>query len=76
MKIAIGFPERSAKCQSENVCLFFQEPSIIPVEVDLSDWEATRKAVEGIGPIHLLVNNAGVAEITPFLETTKAELDR
>ena len=53
-----------------------KEPSIIPVEVDLTDWDATRKAVEGVGPIHLLVNNAGVAEITPFLQTTKAEMDR
>ena len=44
--------------------------------MDLTDWDATRKAVEGVGPIHLLVNNAGVAEITPFLETTKAEMDR
>ena len=53
-----------------------QEPSIIPVCVDLSDWDDTRKAIEGVGPVHLLVNNAGVAAITPFFDVTKDELDR
>jgi L-xylulose reductase len=55
--------------------LFWQEPSIIPVPCDLSDWEGTRKAVEGVGPVHLLVNSAGVAAITPFLDVKKSELD-
>ncbi|WAQ96344.1 DCXR-like protein, partial [Mya arenaria] len=45
-----------------------QEPSIVAVAVDLSDWEATRRAVEAAGAVHLLVNSAGVAAITPFLE--------
>ena len=34
-------------------------PEIQIVAVDLADWDATRKAVQDIGPIDLLVNNAG-----------------
>ncbi|XP_052786277.1 L-xylulose reductase-like [Mya arenaria] len=52
-----------------------EEPSIVAVAVDLSDWEATRRAVEAAGAVHLLVNSAGVAAITPFLEVTKKEID-
>ena len=33
--------------------------------VDLSDWAATRKVVEELGPIDLLVNNAAV--LSPML---------
>lgn len=55
--------------------LLYQEPSIVAVLCDLTDWDGTRKAVEGVGPIHLLVNSAGVAAITPFLDVTKQELD-
>ena len=44
--------------------------------VDLSDWAATRKVVEEIGPIDLLVNNAGIFAITPFLETEETELNK
>lgn len=52
-----------------------EEPSIIPLLCDLTDWDATRKVVEGVGPVHLLVNNAGVAAITPFVDVKKEELD-
>lgn len=43
--------------------------------VDLRNWEDTRKAVESILPIDLLVNNAGVARLTPFLNATPEEFD-
>ncbi|KAL4239784.1 hypothetical protein ACF0H5_000587 [Mactra antiquata] len=52
-----------------------EEPNINPLPCDLSDWDATRKAVESVGPIHLLVNNAAVAALTPFLDVKKSELD-
>ena len=55
--------------------LNYQEPRIIPIHCDLGNWEATRKAVESAGPIHLLVNNAAVATETPFLEVTQGELN-
>ncbi|XP_060071217.1 L-xylulose reductase-like [Ylistrum balloti] len=47
-------------------------PSINTIQVDLKDWEATRAAVEGVGPLDLLVNNAGVSPPpVPFVDTDK-----
>lgn len=43
--------------------------------VDLSDWEATERALGGVGPVDLLVNNAAVAVLQPFLEVTKEACD-
>ena len=34
--------------------------TIVPVEVDLCDWETTKKALEKLGPVDVLVNNAAV----------------
>uniref|UniRef100_A0A7N8XRI6 Dicarbonyl/L-xylulose reductase n=1 Tax=Mastacembelus armatus TaxID=205130 RepID=A0A7N8XRI6_9TELE len=42
--------------------------SITPVCVDLSDWVATEAALQEVGPIDLLVNNAAYATLQPFLE--------
>uniref|UniRef100_A0A8C3A3U2 Dicarbonyl/L-xylulose reductase n=1 Tax=Cyclopterus lumpus TaxID=8103 RepID=A0A8C3A3U2_CYCLU len=42
--------------------------SITPVCVDLADWGATEAALQVVGPIDLLVNNAGCASLQPFLE--------
>lgn len=53
-----------------------KHPSIHPVCVDLSCWEETRKAVENIGPIDLLVNNAAIAILHPFLEITEEAVDK
>ena len=53
-----------------------QCPGIEPVCVDLGDWEATEKALGGVGPVDLLVYNAAVALMKPFLETTKEVFDR
>lgn len=43
--------------------------------VDLADWEATEQALSNVGPVDLLVNNAGVALLQPFLEITKEACD-
>ena len=52
-------------------------PSIRPVVVDLIDWEATRNAVEKLGRIDMVVNNAGILPTPkPFLEIEKAEFDK
>lgn len=51
-------------------CDFLQVPGVVTVCVDVSDIEATRKEVEKLAPIHLLVNNAGVTNIQPFLDIT------
>ncbi|XP_016070899.1 PREDICTED: carbonyl reductase [NADPH] 2-like [Miniopterus natalensis] len=55
---------------------YTQCPGIKPVCVDLSDWEATERALSGLGPMDLLVNNAAVALQQPFLETTKETFNR
>ena len=44
--------------------------------VDLADWDATKKAVEAIGPIDLLVNNAGISILDPFLDVKPEDFDK
>ena len=44
--------------------------------MDLGDLDATKKAVESLGPIHLLVNNAGLAILQHFLDVTPEAYDR
>ncbi|XP_062858877.1 L-xylulose reductase [Trichomycterus rosablanca] len=51
-------------------------PSIQPVCVDLADWDATEHALKNVGPIDLLVNNAGCAMLESFLEITEAQFDK
>ncbi|XP_055448419.1 L-xylulose reductase isoform X2 [Psammomys obesus] len=51
-------------------------PGVEPVCVDLGDWEATEKALSTVGPVDLLVNNAAVALLQPFLEVTKEACDQ
>ena len=50
-------------------------PPVETVTCDLSDWEATRAAVEALGPVHCLVNNAGTNFLNKFLDVTQAEYD-
>jgi L-xylulose reductase len=42
---------------------------------DIGHADAARQAAEDAGPIDLLVNNAGIALLSPFLEATVAEWD-
>lgn len=44
--------------------------------VDVSKWDEAYDKVLGIGPVHGLVNNAGVAFIQPFLQTTQHGWDQ
>ncbi|KAM5309081.1 carbonyl reductase [NADPH] 2-like isoform 1-T2 [Glossophaga mutica] len=55
---------------------FPQCPGIETVCVDLGDWAATERALGGVGPVDLLVNNAAVALLQPFLEVTKEAFER
>nr|XP_020761711.1 carbonyl reductase [NADPH] 2 isoform X1 [Odocoileus virginianus texanus] len=65
-----------SRTNADLVSLSKECPGIEPVCVDLGDWEATEKALGGVGPVDLLVNNAAVALMKPFLETTKEAFDR
>lgn len=51
------------------------DPKIQPICVDLRDWDATRKAVQSVLPIDLLVNNAAVVYLSPFLDATPETFD-
>ncbi|XP_077979799.1 L-xylulose reductase-like [Glandiceps talaboti] len=64
-----------SRTQSDLDSLKQEVPEIHTVTVDLSDWDATQVAVESIGPIDLLVNNAGVVVRQPFLDITKDEFE-
>ncbi|KAM4031766.1 L-xylulose reductase [Anomaloglossus baeobatrachus] len=51
-------------------------PGVETVCVDLGDWSATEAALSNLRPVDLLVNNAGVALLQPFLEVTAEAFDR
>ena len=43
---------------------------------DLREWTSTREVVSKLGHFDLLVNNAGVLTLTPFLDFEKEDMDR
>ncbi|EEC12752.1 L-xylulose reductase [Ixodes scapularis] len=51
-------------------------PNVIPVSVDLSNWEATKAALSNVGPIDLLVNNAAIAILEPVGEINPETFDK
>lgn len=52
-------------------------PGVTTIQVDLSDWDATRKCLKDIGSVDMLVNNAGIAHPpADFVDTEKAILDK
>ncbi|XP_046389464.1 L-xylulose reductase [Ischnura elegans] len=53
-----------------------ENPSIDVICVDLADWEETRKCVMSLGDVDLLVNNAAVALLEPFLSIEPKNIDR
>lgn len=63
------------RTQADLNSLVLECPSVRPVCVDLSDWEATEAALKDIGPVDLLVNNAAYASLQPFLEVTPEQFD-
>ncbi|RZC41116.1 L-xylulose reductase, partial [Asbolus verrucosus] len=53
-----------------------EQPTIEVISCDLSDWDATKQALYNIGPVDLLVNNAGLAILKPLTEMTEEEVDK
>ena len=43
---------------------------------NVADGQAVAAVFEGIGPVHILVNNAGIAHVGTVEQTTEADLDR
>jgi L-xylulose reductase len=52
-----------------------EETGCETIAVDLADANATREAVRAAQPVDLLVNNAGITELQPFLDTTVEAFD-
>jgi len=44
--------------------------------VDLNDWHKAQSAVKSLGPIDLLVNNAGVAINKTMVDTTVEDFNQ
>ena len=42
--------------------------------IDPADWDATRSLLDSLGPIDLLVNNANVSSLSPFLKNDDVDL--
>ena len=43
--------------------------------LNLSDWDETRTAFEGISDIDMVVNNAATTRLVQFLDTSKEDID-
>ncbi|XP_043818590.1 carbonyl reductase [NADPH] 2-like [Dromiciops gliroides] len=65
-----------SRTKEDLVSLSKERPGIETVCVDLENWEATEHALGNIGPVDLLVNNAAILLIEPFLEVSKEAFDR
>jgi L-xylulose reductase len=53
-----------------------QYPKMETVCHDVSDWDKTRKVVEGLGYFNCLFNNCGILDIVPFLDKRKGVLHK
>ncbi|XP_038633729.1 L-xylulose reductase [Scyliorhinus canicula] len=64
------------RTQSDLDSLVQECPKMLTVCVDITNWEATENALKDIGRIDLLVNNAAVAILQPFLSVTQDAFDK
>ncbi|XP_035695453.1 L-xylulose reductase-like isoform X2 [Branchiostoma floridae] len=64
-----------SRTQEDLDSLVQEYPGIRPVQCDLGDPVATKAAVESVGPIDLLVNNAGINIPQAFLDVTLDTFD-
>ncbi|KAH9512978.1 hypothetical protein Btru_035520 [Bulinus truncatus] len=64
-----------SRTQADLNSLKAEFPSIETHVVDLSNWSSARKTIEALGHFDLLVNNAGVSRIAPFVEVPEEDFD-
>ncbi|KAJ8300740.1 hypothetical protein KUTeg_022259 [Tegillarca granosa] len=53
-----------------------ENPSINTIQVDVTNWDETKTAVEQIGVVDLLVNNAGIFDQTNFVDVEIDKFDK
>ncbi|KAK3705059.1 hypothetical protein QZH41_009323, partial [Actinostola sp. cb2023] len=63
------------RTQADLDSLVAEVPSIQPLCVDVTMTEDVKKAIEGLGDIHLLVNNAGIGILDSFLNVKTNDFD-
>ena len=62
-------------CVCACICVCDQCPGLETLTQDLSDWMSTKEAITKLGHFDLLVNNAGVSRLAPFLDFKEEDLD-
>lgn len=62
--------------QSQLETLKKENPNIETICVDLRNWDETKKAVQSVLPVDLLVNSAGVIYNKPFLDATEEDFNQ
>ncbi|GFR23909.1 hypothetical protein TNCT_342061 [Trichonephila clavata] len=65
-----------SRTQADLDALKKESPKIQPLCLDISNWDLTKNALKGIGPIDLLVNNAGIMELKEYGTYTEHDVDR
>ncbi|GFY77636.1 hypothetical protein TNIN_216281 [Trichonephila inaurata madagascariensis] len=55
-----------SRTQADLDSLRKESPKIQPLCLDISNWDLTKNALKSIGPVDLLVNNAGIMELKEY----------
>ncbi|KAJ8300743.1 hypothetical protein KUTeg_022262 [Tegillarca granosa] len=53
-----------------------ENPSLNTIQVDVTNWDETKTAVEQIGVVDLLVNNAGILDQANFVDVEMDKFDK
>ncbi|XP_041072988.1 L-xylulose reductase-like isoform X2 [Carcharodon carcharias] len=64
------------RTQSDLDSLVRECPKMLTICVDVNDWEDTENALKDVGRIDLLVNNAAIVILQPFLSVTEDAFDK
>jgi len=51
-------------------------PNVEIVMADITKWDEIRETINALGPLHHLVNNAGLGVAPSCLETTEQDVDK
>ncbi|GIX85176.1 hypothetical protein CEXT_786371 [Caerostris extrusa] len=65
-----------SRTQSDLDALKKEHAKIQPLCLDVGNWEVTKNALKGVGPIDLLVNNAGIMDTKEYGTYTEQDCDR